>query len=168
MHPSRVDKWVSASAGKLTSDGWVSHSGGVEDSHPFNTTETGDKRRFQGLIRRLDFGKNEKKNWKRCWTVVLESINSCSCYLLLFLSSFLLLSTWSIIISISLSKSLQQARFCVVVCLSRLILNFKFQNCILIFKVFSLYSVISNLSYSLMQYIHYLWTAVKWHILKFT
>ena len=31
---------------ELTCDGLVSHPGEVKDSHPLNTTETGDKRRF--------------------------------------------------------------------------------------------------------------------------
>ena len=29
-------------------DGLVSCPGGIKDSHPFNTTETGDKRRLHG------------------------------------------------------------------------------------------------------------------------
>ena len=35
---------------ELTSYGLVSHSGGVKDSHPLNTTETGDKRPLHGPL----------------------------------------------------------------------------------------------------------------------
>ena len=35
---------------ELTWDGLVSHPGGVKDSHPLNTTETGDKRWLHGPL----------------------------------------------------------------------------------------------------------------------
>ena len=35
---------------ELTCDGLVSHPGGIKDSHPLNTTETGDKRRLHGPL----------------------------------------------------------------------------------------------------------------------
>ena len=38
---------------ELTSDGLVSRPGGVKDSNPLNTTESGDKRRLHGPRTRL-------------------------------------------------------------------------------------------------------------------
>ena len=35
---------------EITCDGLVSHTGGVKDSHPFNTIQTGDKRRHHGPL----------------------------------------------------------------------------------------------------------------------
>ena len=40
---------------ELTCDELVSRPGGVKDSHPFNTTETGDKSRLHGLVKHLAF-----------------------------------------------------------------------------------------------------------------
>ena len=35
---------------ELTCDGLVSRLGGIKDSHPLNTTKTGDKRRLHGPL----------------------------------------------------------------------------------------------------------------------
>ena len=50
---------------ELTCDGLVSCPGGVKDSYPLNTTETGDKRRLYGPLgsKRKAKEKAEKKNY---------------------------------------------------------------------------------------------------------
>ena len=50
FHPYRVGKMSTSFCCGLTCDGLVSCPGGVNDSHPLNTTETGDKRRLQLAI----------------------------------------------------------------------------------------------------------------------
>ena len=46
---------------ELTCDGLVSCPGGVKDSHPLNTTETGDKRHLHGPLGfSLEFAKRMK------------------------------------------------------------------------------------------------------------
>ena len=47
FHPYGVGKMSTSFCWGLTCDGLVSRPGGVNDSHPLNTTETGDKHRLR-------------------------------------------------------------------------------------------------------------------------